>query len=138
MTPKCQKLFELLKEHFTTALISAYFDFDKECILKTNSSDNVSAEIFFWYGDDGLSHFVVCFSCKHSSQKINREIYDKEILAIIKSFEEWYPILEKARLLVKIHTDHKNLHYFMSIKQLSCHQTFWSEFLSCFNFIIRY
>ena len=35
-------------------------------------------------------------------------------------------------------TDHQNLEYFMSTKQLSCCQAWWSEFLSRFNFKIVY
>ncbi len=34
--------------------------------------------------------------------------------------------------------DHKNLKYFMSIKQLSHYQARWSEFLSKFNYCITY
>ena len=65
-TPECQKSFELLKERFTTAPILAHFDFEKECILETDSSDNVSAGILSQYGEDGLLHPVAFFSCKHS------------------------------------------------------------------------
>ena len=46
-TPKCQKSFELLKERFTNASILVHFDFEKKCILETDLSDNVFAEIFF-------------------------------------------------------------------------------------------
>ncbi len=35
-------------------------------------------------------------------------------------------------------TNHKNLEYFMSIKQLNHHQAHWSEFLSRFNYHIAY
>ena len=121
-TTKYQKSFELLKDHFTTAPVLAHFDFEKECILEINSSDNVSPRIFSQYGDDRLLHPVDFFSCKHSSQKINFEIYDKELLAIIKSFEEWHPMLEGAGLLVKILIDYRNLQYFISTKQLSRRQ----------------
>ena len=137
-TPKCQKSFELLKKRFTTALILANFDFERECILETDSSDNVFAEIFSQYGDDGVLQPVAFFSCKHSPKEINYEIYDKELLAIIKSFEEWCPMLQGARLPVKILNDHKNLQYFISTKQLSHRQACWSEFFSRFNFIIQY
>ena len=128
----------MLKEYFTTAPILAHFDFEKECIFETNSSDNISAEILSQYGDDGLLHPVAFFSRKHSPQEINYEIYDKKLLAIIKFFEEWRPMLERAGLSVKILTNHKNLQYFMSTKQLSRRQACWSEFLSCFNFVIQY
>ena len=121
-TPEYQRSFEMLKKHFTTAPILAHFDFEKQCILETNSSDNVSAGIIFQYGDDGLLHLVAFFSCKHSPQEINHKIYDKELLAIIKSFKELRPILEGAGLPIKILTDYRNLQYFMSTKQLSCRQ----------------
>ena len=49
------------------------------------------------------------FSCKHLSQEINYEIYDKKLLAIIKFFEEWHPMLKGTRLPIKILTNYKNL-----------------------------
>ena len=106
--------------------------------LETDLSDNVSVRIFSQYRDDGLLHPVAFFSCKYSPQKINYEIYDKELLAITKSFKEWRPILEGTRLPVKILINHRNLQYFISIKQLSHHQVCWSEFLVRFNFVIQY
>ena len=78
------------------------------------------------------------FSCKYSSQEINYEIYDKELLFIIKSFEEWRRMLKEAGLPVKILTDYKNLQYFISTKQLSRCQARWSEIFSRFNFVIQY
>ena len=73
-TPECQKSFELLKERLTTAPVLAYFDIEKECILETNSSDNISAGILSQYGDDGLLYPVAFISRKHLPQEINYEI----------------------------------------------------------------
>ena len=47
-------------------------------------------------------------------------------------------MLEGAGLPVKILTNHRNLQYFMSTKQLSCRQAYWWKFFSHFNFIIQY
>ena len=138
LTSEYQKSFELLKERFTTASVLVHFDFEKEYILETDSSDNVSIRILSYYREDGLLHFVTFFSHKHSSQEINYEIYDKKLLAIIKSFEQWCPILEETKLPVKILTDHRNLQYFMSTKQLSQCQVRWIEFFLRFNFVIQY
>ena len=128
----------MLKERFTIAPILAHFNFEKECILEINLLDNVSVGIFSQYGDDGLLYPVAFFFRKHSPQEINHEIYDKELLAIIKFSEEWRPMLERTKLLIKILINHKNLQYFMSTKQLSCRQACWGEFLSRFNFVIQY
>ena len=73
-----------------------------------------------------------------ASAECNYDIYDKELLAIIRAFEEWRPELEGAAEQVQVITDHKNLEYFMTTKQLSRRQARWSEFLSRFNFAIQY
>ena len=62
------------------------------------------------------------FSKKHSPEECNYEIYDKELLAIIRCLEEWRPELEGAKFPVKILLDHKNLEYFMSTKLLNRRQ----------------
>jgi len=35
-------------------------------------------------------------------------------------------------------SNHKNLEYFATTKQLTCCQVHWSEYLSRFNYLIRY
>ena len=138
-TSACQRAFELLKQRFTTAPILAHFNYEKECIVETNASDNVSAGVLSQYSsENGKLYPVAFFSRKHSPQEINYEIYNKELLAIIKAFEEWQPMLEGAGLPIKILTDHRNLQYFMTTKQLSRRQACWSEYLSRFNFIIQF
>ena len=134
----CQEALDLLKQRFTSAPILAHFDYEKECIVETDASDNVSAGVLSQYGEDGKLHPVAFFSRKHSPQEINYEIYDKELLAIIKAFKEWRPMLKGASLPIKILTDHRNLQYFMTTKQLSRRQARWSEYLSRFNFVIQF
>jgi hypothetical protein len=68
----------------------------------------------------------------------NYEIYDKELLAIIRCFEQWRPELEGAIHPIQVLSDHKNLQYFATTKQLSHRQARWSEYLSRFNFKITY
>lgn len=59
-------------------------------------------------------------------------------MAIVRAFEEWRPELEGSPSPIEVITDHKNLEYFMSTKQLSRRQARWSEFLSRFNYRITY
>jgi hypothetical protein len=81
---------------------------------------------------------VAFYSRKFTATKINYEIHDKELLAIVNSFQEWRHFLEKAVHLITIYTDHKNLEYFMSVQVLNQHQARWSLSLSRFNFMITY
>lgn len=90
------------------------------------------------YGDDGALRPVAFFSKKHSATECNYEIYDKELLAIIRCFEEWRPELEGSEHPIRILTDHRNLEYFTTSKLLNRRQARWSEFLSRFNFRIQY
>jgi len=43
------------------------------------------------------------------AQECNYEIYDKELLAIIKALKEWQPELQGVTNPFKIVMDHKNL-----------------------------
>lgn len=54
-------------------------------------------------------------------------------MAIVRDFEEWRPKLEGSTSPIVI-SDHKNLEYFASLKQLSQQQARWSEFFSRFDF----
>ena len=116
----------------------AHFDPSKEIIVETDASDWVSAGILSQYSVDNILCPVAFFSKKHSAQEVNYEIYNKELLVIICAFEEWRPELEGSAFPIKVITDHRNLEYFMSTKQLSRRQARWSEFLSRFNFKIVY
>ncbi|KAG0161663.1 hypothetical protein PDIDSM_2095 [Penicillium digitatum] len=101
-TPVCQLSFEALKKAFTSAPVLKAFDWSKEI-----------------YDDAGILHPIAFFSKKHSAAECNYEIYDKELLAIIRCFEEWRPELEGTPSPVKVITDHRNLEYFTTTKLLN-------------------
>jgi hypothetical protein len=134
----CQSAFKRLKQAFVDAPILRPFDWEKDVIMETDASDYVSAGVLSQYDDLGILHPVAFFSKKHSSTECNYEIYDKELLAIVRCFEEWRPELEGTPSPVKVITDHKNLEYFTTTKLLNRRQARWSEFLSRFNFKIVY
>ena len=56
-----------------------------------------------------------------SPAKRNYNIYDKELLAIVKSFKEYRLELTpyENKVLVKVLTDYKNLEYFITTKKLN-------------------
>jgi len=136
--PAQQKAFEDLKKAFTTAPILRHFDYDREIVVETDASDHVSAGILSQYDDEGTLHQVAFYSKKHSPAKCNYEIYDNELLAIVRAFEEWRPHLEGSSHPVQVLSDHKNLEYFMSMKLLNRQQARWFEFLSPSDFRIVY
>ncbi|KAK9652865.1 hypothetical protein HCH54_010281 [Aspergillus fumigatus] len=137
-TATCKLSFEALKKAFVNAPILKSFDWTRDVVVETDSSDYVSAGVMSQYDDEGVLHPVAFFSKKLSVTECNYEIYDKELLAIVRCFEEWRPELEGTPSPIKVITDHRNLEYFMSTKLLNRRQARWSEFLSRFNFKIVY
>jgi hypothetical protein len=137
-TRACEDSFQLLKNTVASAPTLKPFDWTKEAIIETDASDFVSAGVLSQHDDGGVLRPVAFFSKKHSAVECNYEIYDKELLAIIRCFEEWRPEVEGSEIPIKVLSDHRNLEYFMSTKMLNRRQARWSEFLSRFNFKIIY
>jgi hypothetical protein len=72
------------------------------------------------------------------SAELNYDIYDKELLAIVECFQSWRQYLKGAKHTIQVFTNHNNLQYFTTTKQLSRRQARWSERLANFDFIITY
>jgi hypothetical protein len=57
------------------------------------------------------------------------------MLAIVRYLEEWDAKLREVQSF-EIHTDHKNLEYFITVRKLTERQMRWSLILSRYNFVI--
>jgi len=131
-----QAAFERFKEAFTTALIMIHFDFDKVTVVETDASDLASAGILSQPGSQGLLHPIAFLLKKHTRAECNNDIYDKELMAVVRAFEEC-----RAYLIgrpVTIQSDHQNLQYFTTKRLQNQLQARWLEFLSQFNYTIEF
>jgi hypothetical protein len=137
-TEECQTAFDSLKAAFTTEPVLKHFDWEKPAVLETDASDYVCAGVLSQHDDEGILHPIAFYSKKMTPAECNYEIYDKELLAIVRCLEEWSAELEMSQEVVKVLCDHRNLEYFMSTKKLNRRQARWSEFMSRFNFNIVY
>ena len=68
----------------------------------------------------------------------NYEIYNKEMLVVIRGLEAWRHLLEDAKFKFEVWTDHKNLEYFMKAQKLNWKQARWALYLSRFDFTLKY
>ncbi len=123
---------------FTFNVILRHYNSDHKIVIEINASNYVFKDILFQYDENEVFHSVTYFFKKHNSVECNYEIYNKKLIIIVCTFKEWRSELKNFTCSVKMIIDHKNLKYFMSIKQLSHHQAHWSEFLSRFNYHITY
>ena len=137
-TSACESVFQEFKRRVTEASILTHFNSELETIIESDSSDYVSVEILFQKEKDDVVRFVAFFSKTLLSAECNYEIYDKELLAIIRCFEKWRPELQSVSESIKVLTDHKSLKYFMITKKLNRRQVKWTEFFADFNFVVSY
>lgn len=134
---ECEAAFEKLKKAFTSAPTLKHFDPALQIFIETDASDYVSSAVLSQI-HDGILHPVAFMSKKFDPAECNYEIYDKELYAIVQGFQEWRPELQGAEYPITVLSDHKNLETFMTTKQLSRRQVRWSEFLSQFDWVVKF
>ncbi len=135
---KCQIALNILKKIFAFKIILHHYNSDHKIVIEINASNYVFKDILFQYDENEILHSVTYFLKKHNLVECNYEIYNKELMIIVCTFEKWWSELEDFIYFVEMITNHKNLEYFMSTKQLNHYQAHWSEFLSRFNYCIAY
>src|SRR5258707_11773020 len=107
-------------------------------LMEADSSGYATSVVLSQMRDDDKWHPVAFISKGLSPAERNYDIYDKEMLAIIRALEQWRHYLEGSTHPVQVLTDHKNLEYFMTAQKLNRRQARWSLFLSCFDLNISH
>ena len=77
-----------LKKAFINAPILIHFNSNKQVLVKVDVFDYVFVGILSQYDDNDILHPIAFFSKKHFSTECNYEIYDKELMTIIRCFEK--------------------------------------------------
>ena len=71
--------------------------------------------------DDGKRHTVGYYSATLNAAEQNYDIYDLELLAIVKTLEHWRPLLAGSPHKIKVFSDHMNLKYWRDPQKISQH-----------------
>ena len=83
-----QEAFDTLKKAFTTAPILKIPDDENPFRIECDSSDFATGAVLEQMGEDGLWHPVAFYSKALGPHERNYEIYDKEMLAIVRALKE--------------------------------------------------
>ena len=89
--------------------------------IEADSSDYAIGTILSQHQDDKW-HPIAYLSKALTETQRNYEIYDKEMLAIMLSLEEWRHYLIGADEVFEIWTDHQNLQYFRQPQKVNQRQ----------------
>ena len=117
--PKQQKAFEQLKNKITYEVTLAIPNQKGRFRMETDASDFAMAAILSQLQDNNIWRPVAFSSKAMNSTERNYEIYDKEMLVIVKGFEEWLHYLKGAQETIEVLTDHQNLTYFQKPQNLN-------------------
>jgi len=130
--------FRKLKRACTEAPILQHFDLAEPIILLTEASAFVIAGILDQYDGFGTLRPVNFYSRKCSSAEQNNDTYDRELVAIVETMNQWLHYFEGGNHKVLIQFDHKNLEYFQTSNAHSLRQAGWAEILSSYDFVIEH
>jgi len=139
-TTQCQTAFDTLKQALISAPVLRYYSPELPTMVETDASNGVLAGLLSQEDPESkLWHPVAFFSKTMVPAELNYDIHDKEMLAIIRAFEEWRAELEGLQVTpFQVYSDHRALEYFMTTKKLSARQARWAEFLSQYDFKLMY
>jgi RNase H-like domain found in reverse transcriptase len=97
--------------------------------LEVNASQFAIGAILFQCTPDGLPHPISYYSHALSSAECGYDVHDRELLAIILGLKCWQHLLSGAKHLIKIYTNHKNLQYYCSPRDINQKVTRYLPFL---------
>ena len=121
-----QKAFKELKELFRERPIITPIDPDKPFEMETDTSDfAIRARLTQTSTINGITarRPIAFYSRKMIPAELNYPVHNKELLAIVSAFKAWRCYLYGANHPILVRSDHKNLTYFQTTKQLTERQT---------------
>ena len=69
--------------------------------------------------NNGKQHLVGYYSATLNAAEQNYDIYDLELLAIVKALKHWQPLLAGSPHKIKVFLDHMNLKYWRDPQKIS-------------------
>jgi hypothetical protein len=138
------KAFETLKTKLCMALVLQQPDFSKKFFLQTDASSYGLGAVLSQEGElekakgKLILHPIAYYSAMFTPMERNYDIYERELLAMMKSLAHWHPYLGWTKEPFTIITDHANLQYWKSPRNLNRQTARWHADLQEYDFNILY
>ena len=111
-SPSCQSSFDSLKCLFLSKPVLHLPNLSALFAVATDASKYASGAILLQTDSNGDWHPYSYLSQSFSPAERNYNIYDRELLAVIRALKSWHHYLHGSPFPVQVFTDHKNLTYF--------------------------
>ena len=137
-TTECAAAFTQLKAKFEERHILLMPDKRKPFILETDASKVASGAVLRQHDDNGELRPCGFVSKAFNPTEQRYEIYDRELLAIIRGLQTFRQYLEGSPHPVVVWCDHKNLTFFRHARRLRPRQFRWHLELSMYDLRITH
>lgn len=122
-----------MKQRFAESPVLVIPDKTRPFQLESDASKFATGAVLRQQDANGDWHPCAYLSQSLNDAERNYQIYDRELLGIVRSFEEWRHLLEGSPHTVQVFSDHKNLTFFRTPQKLNRRQARWHLFLSQFD-----
>jgi hypothetical protein len=106
-----QQVFTTLKHWVTNEPILAQPVLNDQFDLEVDASGFAVGAVLLQKKEDGKRHPVGYYSATLNEAKHNYDIYNLELLAIVKALHNWRPLLAGSPHDIRVFSDHMNLQY---------------------------
>ena len=136
--------FQTLKLKMCNKPVLMQPDFNKRFYLQTDASGYSMGAILSQEGEQPSKsttpklHPIAYYSATFTSAERNYDIYERELLAVMKSLAHWRPYLGWTKTPFIIRTDHANLQYWKSPQNLNRRTARWHADLQEYDFILEH
>ena len=116
---EAQEAFDTLKVCITNEPVLAHPNLTKQFKLKADASGYTMGAVLMQRQEDGKRHPVGFYSAILNQAERNYDIYDLELLAIVKALRHWRSLLAGSPHKIKVFSDHMNLQYWRDPQKIS-------------------
>ena len=135
---KQQDMFDAIKHCISDKLVLLFPDLTKPFKLEVDASNVAIGAVLNQIGLDDKLHPIAFHSESLSQAERNYDIYDCELLAIVKAPQAWRTYLAGSPHKVIIHTDHANLQYWKEPRKINQRVAHKFLELSEYDFILKH
>ena len=124
-----KQAFEELKNRLTSSPVLRLPDLSKPFVVQTNTSKLGTGAVLLQMDDAGVTHPCAYLSQALVGAEQNYQVYDLEVLAVIRALKAWRPYLISPPEPMIFYTDHQNITYFRQPQDLTARQMRWHSIL---------
>ncbi|SRR6266702_2762009 len=136
---ECNKTaFEALKQAVAEEPVLLFLKLQEPFEMEVDASAIAIGAILNQKGEDHKIHPVAYYSKSFSATERNYDVYDRELLTVVKSLRQWRTYLVGSPHRITIYMDHSNLQYWKEPRKINRRVAREFQELSEYDFVLKH